>query len=124
MFGLFRRKPRVLILDDDVAMQKLMKLLLEREGFRAHVVSSGRAAIAKLKVTTYHAILLDLMMPHEGGMTVIRHLRENDPAKLKRVIIVTGTPKPVLKAIAKEVAGIVPKPFAPAELIDAVRRLS
>jgi CheY-like chemotaxis protein len=123
MFGLFRRKKRVLILDDDAAMQKLMALLLQREGYRVDVVNSGRAAMAALEGKSYHAILLDLMMPYEGGMTVIGHLRETDPALLKRVIVVTGTPKSVLKGIAAEVAGIVRKPFQAAELIEAVRRL-
>ncbi len=123
MLGLFKRKKRVLILDDDAAMQKLMALLLKREGYRVDVVNSGREAIAALKDTAYHAIFLDLMMPYEGGITVIAHLRETEPALLKRVIVVTGTPASVLKGFAAEVAGIVSKPFEPAELIDAVRRL-
>lgn len=123
MSGLFKRKPRILILDDDVAMQKLMALLLKREGYRVDMVNSGRAAIAALKDTDYHAILLDLMMPLEGGMTVIRHLRENNPVMLKRVIVVTGAPQPVLKGFAPDVAAIVRKPFAAGDLVDAVRSL-
>ncbi len=124
MFRFFRRKARVLILDDDLAMQRLMALLLKREGYRVDVVNSGRQAIARLQESDYAAILLDLMMPHEGGMTVIAHLRRTDPQMLKRVVVVTGTPEPVLKGIAPEVFAIVQKPFKADDLIASVKRLA
>lgn len=120
MFGFLRRKPRVLLLDDDVAMQKLMATLLRRAGYKVDVVNSGKQAIAALAERSYHAILLDLMMPTEGGMTVIGHIRETKPEMLKRVVVVTATPEPVLKAIASEVFGIVQKPFVADDLIKTV----
>lgn len=123
MFGLWKRKPRVLLLDDDVAMQKLVATLLRREGHRVDVVDSGKRAIAAMERTKYAAVLLDLMMPHEGGVTVIRHLKERHPEMLKRVILLTATPQSVFKGFAADVAGVVHKPFQAAELIDAVKRV-
>ena len=123
MIDFFRGKPRVLVLDDDVAIQKLVSMLLKREGHRVDVVSRGSKAIEALEKGNYAAILLDLMMPTEGGMTVLRHLRENNPSLLKRVILMTATPEPVLKNIASEVFAVVRKPFEAADLINAVKRL-
>ena len=121
MFGFLKSKARVLVLDDDVSMQKLVAMLLRREGLRVDIVDHGKEAIKAIAKTRYDAILLDLMMPHEGGMTVIRHLRENTPAVLQKVILLTATPESVLKGIAREVAGVVRKPFKPDELVSAVR---
>ena len=123
MVSFFRRKSRVLVLDDDVSMQKLVATLLRREGLRVDVVDHGKQAIEAVDAARYDAILLDLMMPHEGGMTVISHLKETNPDLLKRVILLTATPKAVLKGIARDVAGVVRKPFEHHELIEAVQRV-
>ena len=124
MLNFFKAKPRVLLLDDDVAMQKLVALLLKRDGFRVDVVNRGSRAIEALEKDSYGAILLDLMMPTEGGMTVLRHLRENKPELLKSVILLTGTPKSVLKNVSSEVFAVVTKPFDPQQLVATVRSLS
>ncbi|HUP46317.1 MAG TPA: response regulator [Thermoanaerobaculia bacterium] len=124
MIQFLRRKPRVLLLDDDRSMQKLMATLLRRGGLRVDVVDHGHKAIDAIGQVRYDAILLDLMMPHEGGMTVIRHLRENDPEALQRVILVTAAPESVLKTIAADVAGVVRKPFQHDDLVSTVRALT
>ena len=121
---LFNRKPRVLVLDDDRSMQKLVSMLLKREGYRVDVVGSGKEAIESIGHHEYTAILLDLMMPHEGGMTVLSHLREKKPAILQHVILLTGMPDSVLKGIAKDVFAVVRKPFEASELVTTVGRLS
>ena len=117
-------KGRVLVLDDDAAMQRLVTTLLRREGYGVTIVDSGRKAIEALKKKRFDVFLLDLMMPTEGGMTVIRHLREHDEAALKRVILFTATPAPVLKTVQKDVGAVVRKPFEAADLIDAVKRVA
>ena len=122
--SIFKRKPRVLVLDDDVSMQKLVSVLLRRDGYNVEVVSSGRAAIAAVEKEPFAALLLDLMMPHEGGMTVLKHLRDSNPAMLQRVILLTATPDSVLKTIAGDVFAVVKKPFDGEDLVAAVRKLA
>lgn len=123
MLDLLRRKGRVLLLDDDPAMQKLMGMLLKRAGYRVDVVSAGAQAIEKIGENEYGAMLLDLMTPTEGGLTVIKHLKEANPALLKRVIVVTASPDSVLKNVEGDVAAIVHKPFEAQELLDTVARI-
>jgi two-component system response regulator CpxR len=120
---LLKRKGRLLLLDDDPAMQRLISTLLQRSGFRIDVVSAGAAAIEKLGTVDYAVLLLDLMTPTEGGLTVIRHLKETRPDLLRRVLIVTASPASVLKMIEHDVAGIVQKPFEPAQLLAAVENV-
>ena len=124
MVNLFKRKPRVLVLDDDVSMQKLVSVLLKRDGYSVEVVSSGRAAIDAVEKEAYAALLLDLMMPNEGGITVLKHLRDSNPAMLQKVILLTATPDSVIKTIAGDVFAVVKKPFEGEDLVAAVRRLA
>lgn len=123
MLALLRRKVRLLLLDDDVAMQRLMSVLLKRAGYRVDVVSAGAEAIEKIGQNQYAALLLDLMTPTEGGLTVIRHLKEVDPSMLRRVIVVTASPDSVLKSVEGDVAAIVQKPFEAEQLLAAVARV-
>ncbi|MEA2339044.1 MAG: two-component system, OmpR family, response regulator TctD [Thermoanaerobaculia bacterium] len=124
MSPLFKRRKRVLLLDDDPSMQRLVARILGNQGFRVDVFLTGSQAIAALKKEKYDVLLLDLMMPHEGGMTVIRHLRKNDPPVLKRSILLTASPDSLIDALSGEVKTVVQKPFEPQQLIDAVRLMS
>lgn len=121
---LLRKKTPVLLLDDDPSMQRLVKAILTREGFKVDTFLTGRQAIAAIDDGDYAALLLDLMMPHEGGMTVIRHLRKKNPKMLGRVLLFTASPESLVASIEPEVAGVVPKPFQEADLIRAVRAIA
>jgi CheY-like chemotaxis protein len=123
MLGLLKRKPRLLVLDDDVSMQRLVSTILRRAGYRIDVVSAGSQAIEMIARERYDGLLLDLMSPTEGGLTVIRHLRQSDPKLLRRVVLVTASPDSVIKNVEKEVFAIVRKPFEPKELIDTIARV-
>ncbi|MEO8378556.1 MAG: response regulator [Acidobacteriota bacterium] len=123
MFPLLKRKARLLLLDDDVAMQRLISLLLQRHGYRVDVVSAGAQAIEKINQFEYAAMLLDLMTPTEGGLTVIRHLKEVKPASLQRIILVTASPPSVLKSVENDVAAIIQKPFVAEDLLATVQRV-
>ena len=121
--SLLKRKPRVLLLDDDPSMQRLISTLLKRDGYRVDVYLTGRDALRSIEVNDYAALLLDLMMPHEGGMTVIRELREKKPQLLGRTLVISASSQSVIGSIASEVAGVVKKPFEAEELLGAVRRV-
>lgn len=123
MLSMLRRRGRLLLLDDDPAMQRLVSTLLQRNGYRVDVVSAGSQAIDRIGHAEYDALLLDLMSPTEGGLTVIRHLKESRPELLRRVLLVTGSPESVLKTVAGDVAAVVQKPFTPEELLRALERV-
>lgn len=123
MIRLLRRKSRLLVLDDDPSMQRLVATLLRRAGYEVDIVSGGTDAIAQIAKHDYDGLLLDVMTPTEGAHTVVRHLRETRPELLRRVILVTGSPDSVLKSLAGDVFAVVHKPFEAAELLDAVARI-
>ena len=122
MSPILTRKPRLLLLDDDPSMQRLVLSMLKKEGYRVDVVSSGQQAIEKVRANEYHALLLDVMTPTEGGLTVIRYLQKESPAMVKRVVLVTASPQSVLHAVEKDVFAIVHKPFEAKELLATIKR--
>jgi DNA-binding NtrC family response regulator len=120
MIRMLKRKARVLVLDDDTSMQKLVAALLRRAGYGVDIVSSGSQAIEKIGRAGYDALLLDVMTPTDGGFTVIRHLKEADPGMLRRVILLTASPASVLRTVKRDIFGVVHKPFEAQTLIDTV----
>ena len=122
MLGLLK-KSRVLLLDDDPSMQRLISALLRRDGHRVDVVSEASAALQKLGTVRYDALLLDVMTPTEGGMTVIKHLRTAKPELMRRVVLVTASPDSILRSVEGDIHGVVRKPFEPEELLAAVRQV-
>ena len=124
MLPILAKKTRLLLLDDDPAMQRLLGTLLRRAGHRVDIVSEASQALEKIERYDYDALLLDIMTPTEGGATVIRQLKTTKPALLKRVILVTGSPDTVLRSIAGDVKAVVRKPFEAEELLSTVRKIA
>src|SRR5687767_11272340 len=89
--------PRVLIVDDDVAIQTLMRTLLARRGAVVDCVGDGEDALESLREHTYDAIVLDLMLPKMNGFDVIGVLKERSPDVLDRVIVVTAVSEQMLR---------------------------
>ncbi|HEV7763499.1 MAG TPA: response regulator [Thermoanaerobaculia bacterium] len=123
MIRLLKRKARLLVLDDDTSIQKLVAALLRRAGYAVDIVSSGSQAIERIGKQKYDVLLLDVMTPTDGGFTVIKHLKEADPALLKRVVLLTASPDSLLRGMKGDIYGVVRKPFEAAELVATIARV-
>jgi len=82
-------KPFVLLVDDNEPTCTLITALL-RKDFAVDVANDGLEAIDKLRTKTFHAIILDLLMPQLDGYGVLDHLRANSPEMIRRVLVVTA----------------------------------
>ncbi len=105
-----------------MAIRRLVKMVLEREGYHVDVAADGIEAVLKLGLSEFDVIVLDLMMPNLDGFSFIDTLSRNDPDRLKRVIV-TSAASPAV--IASRLQGIdlevLPKPFDISELSKRVR---
>ena len=119
-----KSKPRVLLLDDDASIRRLVSALLRSRGFRVDEVTSGLAALEIMEREKYAVLILDLMMPHEGGVTVMRKLRESDPERMRSVVLLTAAPSAVIASYANEVGAVVQKPFDPEALVATIERVA
>lgn len=119
---------KVLIVDDDDEIRRLLDVLLHDEGFHVNVARDGKEALDILQREGAWVVLLDVNMPVLDGMEVIKHLREN-PAWLddNRVVLMSAgrtLAAAHLPSISDVVLAIVPKPFEVDTLLGVVQRLA
>ncbi|HUP64614.1 MAG TPA: response regulator [Thermoanaerobaculia bacterium] len=116
-----RRALRALIVEDDLTIHNLVKVVLEREGFIVEGVRNGKHAIELLGVVAYDLVILDLLMPLVGGEVVLGFISNNRPSSLRRVIVTTASPAHLSCDFLQGVCHILEKPFDIDRLIVIAR---
>ena len=85
------KKPlSVLMIDDEPNHRKVVKLILEREGYRVLTAANGEEGLILAKVEQPDAILLDVMMPKMDGYEALRRMRADQDLKDIPVIMITA----------------------------------
>jgi CheY-like chemotaxis protein len=118
---------KILIVDDDVAVQATIKLLLERAGHSVVVAGDGRKGLAISESERFDLLFLDIFMPGMDGLEMMRtmHRRQSRVP----VIIMSGKPihsdsgsGPDFLTMATRLGAVssLQKPFKPAALLAAV----
>ena len=116
------RQYGVLVVEDDPAIRRLVRMVLEREGYMVEIAADGVEAVLKLGLVDYDVIILDLMMPKLDGFAFISTMQANDPERLKRIIVTSAASPTIIRERMKGAPfAILPKPFDIADLIKRVR---
>jgi two-component system, NtrC family, response regulator GlrR len=113
---------KILIVDDDPTLLRLLGLLLRQEGHEVVAADSGARALALLQTEWPQLVITDLRMDGMDGLSLFEAVRRKCP--LLPVIILTahGTIPDAVKATRKGVFGFLTKPYEARELLDEVRR--
>lgn len=112
----------VLVVEDDPAIRRLVKMVLEREGYRVDAASDGIEAVLKIGMSDYDVIILDLMMPNLDGFSFMTTLAENDPSRLNRIIVTSAASPAIIRDRMKGTPfEVLTKPFDIARLSELVR---
>ena len=86
-----RHPLRILLAEDHVINQKVMKLMLERLGYRADIVANGLEVLASFKRLDYDVVLMDIQMPEMNGIQATQGLRAAlPPERQPRIIALTA----------------------------------
>ncbi|MGH9510271.1 MAG: response regulator [Terriglobales bacterium] len=112
--------PNILVADDDPSIRHLIRTLLRRDGHSITLAKDGASALAQLQKKTFDLVLMDVHMPHLGGLDVLAKVREQ--GKRPKVIIMTAdnTPETLLQAVREQAYQYVPKPFHAKQLSETV----
>lgn len=115
--------PRILAVDNEERMCKLIKTSLELDAHEVDIAFSGKSAIEKIKQTQYDIVVTDLKMNEIDGLQVLEYARQNNP--LTEVILITAfaTQETALKAMQKGAYDYLIKPFKIDELSLRVKRI-
>ncbi|AZB43380.1 DNA-binding response regulator [Bacillus sp. FJAT-42376] len=113
---------KILVVDDEDRIRRLLKMYLEREGYTTEEAENGDEALELALANDYDLILLDLMMPGIDGVEVCRKLRE---VKATPVIMLTAKGEEANRVQGFEVGtdDYIIKPFSPREVVLRVKAL-
>ncbi|MHB8420786.1 MAG: sigma-54-dependent transcriptional regulator [Myxococcales bacterium] len=112
----------VLIVDDDVAVAKVLTALLTQGGLAASTVASGEAALAVLEARPVDLVVTDLRMDGMGGMDLLAESRRRYPEIPVVVLTAHGTVALAVEAMKAGAADFLLKPFDREEVLYTVRK--
>jgi two-component system KDP operon response regulator KdpE len=113
-------EPLLLIVDDDQAIQRLVKLELEAEGFRVQTCGTGEEALTIAREQRPDLLVLDINLPDRQGLDVLGELRERSDVPVILLTGRTGT-RDRVKGLDLGADDYVVKPFSPEELGARIR---
>ncbi|MBT5421111.1 MAG: sigma-54-dependent Fis family transcriptional regulator [Candidatus Cloacimonetes bacterium] len=112
----------ILIVEDNWDTQLLISSILRENGYQTFLVADGKKVISKFKECKPDIVLLDIQLPGEDGITILRKLKDIDKDTL--VIMISGTRgiKNVVETIKLGAYDYVRKPFDEDELLISIKR--
>jgi DNA-binding response OmpR family regulator len=115
--------PRILVVDDDVSITELMKMLLQMEGYEPTTVNDSLQAMEIARSVKPHLITLDLMMPGLTGFELCELLHNDPHFSGTPIIIISAKDDPESKKMAIQAGAkeYITKPFGADAFINTIK---
>ncbi len=110
--------PRILIVEDDLHLRRVVRLVLERAVYEVVEAADGWAAIKKLDETLPDVAIIDVKMPLMNGLELVERMKEDKRTASVPVILLTGNRD--VAANRHNSIPVVLKPFEPAALLKTL----
>ncbi len=114
-------KKKIMVVDDAREIVKAIQIILESENFAVATAYSGAECLDKLKKETPDLILLDIMMPGMGGVSVLREVMKRDPKAKVVMLTVVGQVSQINECSKLGAKDFITKPFDNKDLIRRVK---
>jgi two-component system, OmpR family, KDP operon response regulator KdpE len=111
---------RILIVDDDPQIRRVLKMTLSGQGFEVDDARDGEAALDKLRASRFDLVLLDINMPGMSGLDVCRAIRTSSEVAVI-MLTVRDNEADTVEALDAGADDYVTKPFKPSELSARIR---
>ena len=114
---------RILIIDDDDDVRRVLRMMLENEGYIVDIARNGKEAIRKSHMTFFNIALIDILLPDMKGTKLLKAIKNTMPEMAK--IVITGFPslENAIKAVNNGADSFLLKPFNGEELLKTIRTL-
>jgi two-component system, OmpR family, phosphate regulon response regulator PhoB len=118
-------KQKILVVEDDKNISKLVKYNLEKACFDCTVSITGEDALAVLAHQSFDLVLLDIMLPGIDGLETCRQIRQDKKLEHIPIIMLTAKGEEIDKVVGFELGAddYVVKPFSPRELILRIKAI-
>src|SRR5215203_5727111 len=113
-------KSRVLVVDDEPQITRVLRTVLTSQGYQVRTASEGEAALTSFAEFRPELVITDLYMPHMDGVELCRRIRALSPVPII-VLSVKGEEKTKVEALDSGADDYVTKPFGIDELLARVR---
>src|SRR5881275_1003114 len=120
MMTITTEKSRVLVVDDEPQITRVLKTVLTSQGYQVRTASEGEAALASFNEWRPELVITDLYMPHMDGIELCRRIRAQSTVPII-VLSVKGEEKTKVEALDSGADDYVTKPFGIDELLARVR---
>ncbi|MDX1933287.1 MAG: response regulator [Capsulimonadales bacterium] len=117
--------PRILAVDDEPNIMRLICVTLERRGYQVESAATGTQALDRIRKNRPDLLVSDVMMPEMDGFELVRTLRSDPDLTDLPIIMLTarGQDKDIMEGFRRGADMYLTKPFNPVELLSFVDRL-
>jgi DNA-binding NtrC family response regulator len=114
-------RARILVVDDDEGVRKVLKTILEEERYVVDTAENGKEAIQKSNAKFYNLALIDIRLPDMEGTKLLTTMKEATPKMVK--IMITGYPslQNAIEAVNKGADAYILKPFDMDNVLNKIR---
>lgn len=115
-------EPHLLVVDDDARLRELLRRYLSDSGFRVTLAADAGEARANLASFAFDLLVLDVMMPGESGIELIRALRGSNRVPVM-LLTAMAEPEDRVNGLEEGAEDYLAKPFEPRELVLRIRNI-
>jgi DNA-binding NtrC family response regulator len=114
-------RARILVVDDDESVRKVLTTILEEEGYAVDTAKNGKEAIKKSKVKFYNLALIDIRLTDMEGTKLLTKVKDTTP-KMRKIII-TGYPsmQNAIEAVNRGANAYILKPFDMDKVLETIK---
>jgi DNA-binding response OmpR family regulator len=116
---------KILIIDDNDIVQKVLQTILVKEGYAVDIAENGKEGLSRIGEDRYDLIITDLMMPYANGFEIISKIKQHPVGKDIPVIIISSITQEdsILEGFKLGADDYLKKPITGKELLIRVKRL-
>ena len=118
-------KKKILVVDDEEDMQKLLKIRLEQENFVVVTAGDGVAGVKTAELETPDLILMDIMMPNMDGYSCLKEIRKIQKIKDTPILMLSGKEEEKIRDLFafQKISGYIEKPFELDNLVAKIKEI-
>lgn len=116
-------KQKILVIEDDLHIQELLRYNLERNGYEVAIIENGAEGFKEAREGNHNVIILDIMLPDMDGLEICKRLRMDKITEKTPIIMITAKGEELDKILGLELGAddYLTKPFSVKELIARIR---
>ena len=120
-----KKRPVIVVADDDRDICELIKMQLTRHGFDVYIAEDGEVAMELVNQHQPAVALLDIMMPKLSGLEVARRIRDDPTTSTVSIMLISARSSGRIEADLDDlnIADYITKPFSPQDLVQRINEV-